>query len=253
MVMTKVNKLYASLYSVALAVILTGCHHKPAPAPPISEAPPKIVSPSPIASLTAIPESVQHGESVELTWNTQNATTVTIDGIGTVSASGSRKVTPQSSTTYHLIAIGDGGSADASARVTVNIPVAKVPELTDAQLFAQNVRDVFFDYDKYDVRPDERETASSDAAFLAQHAEINLVIEGHCDERGSDEYNLGLGENRASAVRDWLVANGVGVDRIKVVTFGKERPFCTTAEDESCWSQNRRAHFVYQAQTSASR
>lgn len=95
--------------------------------------------------------------------------------------------------------------------------------------------------------------ASSDAAFLAQHPDINLLIEGHCDDRGSDEYNLGLGENRASVVRDWLVANGVNANRIRIVTFGKERPFCTTVEDDSCWSRNRRAHFVFEGQTSASR
>ena len=251
--MTKINRLYAGLCSVALLVILAGCHHKPTPAVPISEAPPKIVPPSPTAVLKAIPESVQRGESVELNWNTQNATAVTIEGIGTVSASGSQRIAPQSSTTYHLTAVGDGGSADASARVTVNVPVAKVTELTDAQLFAQNVRDVFFDYDKYDVRTDDQGTANSDAAFLGQHPEISLLIEGHCDERGSDEYNLGLGENRASTTKDWLVAHGVSADRIRIVSFGKERPFCNTAEDDSCWSQNRRAHFVFDGQTTASR
>lgn len=251
--MKKVDKLQAGLCSLVLIVILAGCHHKPTPAAPISEAPPKIVSPSPTASLKAVPESVERGESVELTWNTQNATEVTIEGIGAVSGSGSQKITPQSSTTYHLTATGDGGTADASARVTVNIPVAKVPELTGAQLFAQNVHDVFFDYDKYDVRPDEVQTATANAAFLARHIEINLIIAGHCDERGSDEYNLGLGENRASAIRDWLVANGVSADRIRIVSYGKERPFCTTAEDEDCWSQNRRAHFVFDGQTTASR
>lgn len=251
--MTKVNKFYAGPCSVALLVVFAGCHHKVAPAPPISETPPKIVSPSPSASLKVVPESVERGESVELSWNTQNATAVTIEGIGTVSASGSQKITPQSSTTYHLVATGDGGSADASARVTVNIPVAKVPELTDAQLFAQNVRDVFFDYDQYDVRPDEQGAASSDADFLAQHSGINLLIEGHCDERGSDEYNIGLGENRASTIKTWLIAHGVSADRIRIVSYGKERPFCSTTEDEACWSQNRRAHFVFDGQTTASR
>ena len=251
--MTKVDQLYAGLCSVVLIVILAGCHHKPTPAAPITEAPPKVVPPLPTASLKAVPESVERGESVELNWNTQNATQVTIEGIGTVSASGSQKMTPQSSTTYHLTATGDGGSTDANARVTVNIPVAKVPELTDAQLFAQNVRDVFFDYDKYEVRQNEQGTAESDAAFLAQHAGINLLIEGHCDERGSDEYNLGLGENRASTIKDWLTAHGVAANRIRIVSYGKERPFCTTAEDDSCWSQNRRAHFVFDGQTTASR
>lgn len=251
--MTKINKLHVSLCWVGLAVLLAGCQHKATPAAPISEAPPKIVPESPTVSLTAVPESVERGQSVELTWNTQNATAVTIDGIGTVAGSGSQKVTPESSTTYRLVATGDGGSAEASARVTVNIPAVKAPEPTESELFAQNVKDVFFDFDNFNVRPDEQATASSDAAFLAQHPEINFLIEGHCDDRGSDEYNFGLGEDRASTIKNWLTVHGVSADRIRTISFGKERPFCTATDDESCWSQNRRAHFVFERQASASR
>ena len=249
----KVHKTLGCLCCVALAMILSGCHHKVALAPPVSEAPPKIVPPAPTATLTATPDAIDRGGSLELAWSTQNATDVTIDGIGSVSASGSQKVTPASSATYHLTATGEGGSAQASARVTVNVPVPKSPEPTDEQLFAANVKDIFFGFDNYDVRPDETQTAESDAAFLAKHPNINVLIEGHCDERGSDEYNLGLGEDRASTVRDRLAQLGVSADRIRIVSFGKERPFCTTAEDESCWSQNRRAHFVYESQQHASR
>ena len=248
----KVHKTLVCLCCVALAMILSGCHHKVAPASPVSEAPPKIVPPAPTATLTATPDAIDRGGSLELAWSTQNATAVTIDSIGTVSSSGSQKVTPESSTTYHLTATGEGGSTAASARVTVNVPVAK-PEPTDEQLFAANVKDVFFDYDNYDVRPDQTQTAESDAAFLANHPNINLLIEGHCDERGSDEYNLGLGENRASTVKDRFVQLGISADRIRVISFGKEKPFCAMAEDESCWSQNRRAHFVYESQPHASR
>lgn len=241
----KIDTLSTGLCSVALAIVLAGCHHKMSTVAPV-EAPPKIAPPSPIASLTATPEAVERGAPVELSWNTQNATAVTIDGMGTVSASGSQKITPENSTTYHLTASGDGGSAEASARVTVNIPV--VPGATEEELFAKNVKDIFFDYDRYDVRGDEAQTADSNAAFLAQHQNITLLIEGHCDERGSEEYNLGLGDSRASAVKDLLTQRGVNADRIKVISFGKERPFCTMAEDESCWSQNRRAHFVFESQ-----
>lgn len=249
----KAHKTLVCLCSLALAMILAGCHHKVAPAPPVSEAPPKIVTPAPTATLTATPNAIDRGESFELAWSTQNAAAVTIEGIGTVSASGSQQITPENSTTYHLTATGEGGTAEASARVTVNIPVAKVPEPSEEQLFAANVKDIFFDFDRYEVRPDETQTAESDAAFLAKHPNINLLIEGHCDDRGSDEYNLGLGGNRASSVRDRLIQLGVDASRIRVISFGKEKPFCATAEDESCWSQNRRAHFVYESQQHASR
>lgn len=247
----KFRKSIAYLSCIALAIILAGCHHQVTPAAPVSEAAPPPPPAAPTATLAATPDAIDRGASVALTWNTQNATSITIDGIGAVSASGSQNVMPESSTTYHLTATGAGGTAEASARVTVNIPVAKAPELTDEQLFAQNVKDIFFDFDKYDVRPNETQTAASDAAFLAQHPEINLLIEGHCDDRGSEEYNMGLGEDRASTVRDRLVQLGVGADRIKIVSFGKERPFCSF-DDDSCWAQNRRAHFVFEGQNRAS-
>jgi len=92
---------------------------------------------------------------------------------------------------------------------------------------------------------------STDLQFLVRHPDVKVVIEGHCDERGSDEYNMGLGESRASTVKDALVKGGVGADRIKIVSFGKERPFCAT-ENEPCYRQNRRAHFVFKSQQQAS-
>ena len=129
--------------------------------------------------------------------------------------------------------------------------VAKKPELTDEQLFAQNVKDIFFNYDNADVRGDEQQIVSSDAAFLAGHPALKVTIEGHCDERGSDEYNLTLGESRADKIRNGLIREGISADRIKVMSLGKERPFCSTAENDACWQQNRRAHFVLQPREQA--
>jgi len=111
-------------------------------------------------------------------------------------------------------------------------------------MFAQNVKDVYFDYDKSDVRPSEQTSIQGDIAFLQQHANISFTVEGHCDERGSTEYNLALGDNRASAVKNALVAGGIAADRVKTISYGKEKPFCTES-NESCWQQNRRGHFVY--------
>jgi len=239
------GKFSVFLSAVVFVVVVSGCRHQTpiAKSNPVNTQPP---APSPVASLTATPENVERGYSVQLSWNTQNATSVIIDGIGAVSASGSRTITPQNSTTYHLMAKGEGGNAEANARITVNSPTTTTTTTgpTEEQLFAQNVKDVFFGYDQYDIRSDDQAAVSSDANFLVQHPKLAVLIQGHCDERGSDEYNMGLGENRAEEVKAALIEQGVSADRIKVISYGKEKPFCTTAETETCWQQNRRAHFA---------
>ncbi|MGD0508740.1 MAG: peptidoglycan-associated lipoprotein Pal, partial [Terriglobales bacterium] len=138
---------------------------------------------------------------------------------------------------------------DATARVTVNAAPAPPPSTasnaTEEELFSQNVKDIYFDYDKYDIRAADQGSLQGDAQFLQQHPNIHITIEGHCDERGSTEYNLALGTNRADAVKNALIQAGVGGDRIKTFSYGKEKPFCTES-NESCWQQNRRGHFVYE-------
>jgi len=132
-----------------------------------------------------------------------------------------------------------------SARITVNIPPPPpLPaEPSIEELFARNIQDAFFDFDKYDVRPDARETLTRDAEFLRRYAQVRVLIEGHCDERGTNEYNIGLGEHRAQAAKQFLVSLGISSDRIQTITYGEERPFCRES-NETCWQQNRRAHFV---------
>ena len=112
-------------------------------------------------------------------------------------------------------------------------------------LFGQDIKDVYFDYDKSAIRADQQASLQADAQFLNQHSSINFTIEGHCDERGSTEYNLALGDQRASSVKNALVAAGVSASRIKTISYGKEKPFCMES-NEACWQQNRRGHFVYQ-------
>ena len=124
-------------------------------------------------------------------------------------------------------------------------PPPPQPTVTDEDLFSQNIRDVYFDYDKSDIRADQQSSVQADIQFLNQHANINLTIEGHCDERGSTDYNLALGDQRASSVKNALVAGGVSASRIKTISYGKEKPFCNES-NEACWQQNRRGHFVYQ-------
>ena len=234
------------IFALSALLMLGACKKKVAPPPPPPPPPP----PAPTASISVAPTSIQSGQSATLTWQTSNATDVSIDGIGAVQPNGSQSVSPNDSTTYHLTAKGAGGTQEATARLTVTQPPPPPPPppqptVTDEDLFSQNIRDVYFDYDKSDIRADQQSSVQADIQFLNQHANINLTIEGHCDERGSTDYNLALGDQRASSVKNALVAGGVSASRIKTISYGKEKPFCNES-NEACWQQNRRGHFVYQ-------
>lgn len=239
-------KSYVQLAALAGILVMTAaCKKKVAPAPP---PPPPPAPAAPTASLTANPTTIQQGQTTTLSWKTTDATDVTIEGVGTVPTSGTKTVTPDASTTYTLTAKGPGGSTDASVRVTVNplpAPAAAEAAPSDDELFAKNVKDVFFDYDDSKISGDNQTAVSGDAGFLSQHGGMKIIVEGHCDSRGSAEYNLALGESRADAVKTALVGQGVSADRIKTISYGKERPFCSE-ENESCWQQNRRGHIVLQ-------
>jgi peptidoglycan-associated lipoprotein len=234
------KKNYALLCALAAVLIVGGCKKKETAPPPPPPPPPA----APTASLSANPDSVQAGQPTTLTWRTENANEVNLEGIGKVDPSGSQSVTPQASTTYRLTAKGPGGTQDATARVTVEAaPVQTQTTQTDEELFAANVKDIFFDYDSYAVRPDAQQQIAANAAFLKQHPNWKFTIEGHCDERGSTEYNLALGDSRANSTREALTQAGVSAGNIKTISYGKEKPFCSES-NEACWQQNRRAHFV---------
>lgn len=228
---------------VALAAV-AGCGKKAKPVSPQATAPAAVAAPT--AQLTATPALVSAGDQVQLSWRTTDATTVSIEGIGEVPTSGVKTVTPTASITYHLVAKGDGGTAEASARVTVNAPPAVVvpsSTMSAEEEFKAHVQDIFFDYDTYDIRGDAQATLSRDASYLASNPGAKIVIGGYCDERGSNEYNLALGQKRADAARNALIAAGVAANRIRVVSYGKEKPFCTESTEE-CWQQNRRDGFT---------
>jgi peptidoglycan-associated lipoprotein len=195
-------------------------------------------------TLQASPSSINKGDSATLSWNSTDATTLSIDpGVGAVTAQGSTKVTPSDSTTYTVTASGPGGSASATASVSVNAPPPEPAPAPAAIPFEQAVHDAFFDYDKADIRADVRQGLAQTADYLKANPSIKVTIEGHCDERGSTEYNLGLGDRRASAVKQYLVSLGVSAGSLNTVSFGKEKPFCMD-HIEACWQQNRRGHFV---------
>lgn len=117
-------------------------------------------------------------------------------------------------------------------------PPAAAPTVT-----ASDFRPAFFDFDSYSLREDARAALDQDAKLLRDNADLKVTLEGHCDERGTAEYNQALGEKRANAARDYLVAAGIASSRLQVVSYGKERPFAE-GHDESAWAQNRRAHFT---------
>jgi peptidoglycan-associated lipoprotein len=136
---------------------------------------------------------------------------------------------------------GAGGAGAGGAAATGTT----IPSLPSPKEFVESaaLRDVFFDFDRYDVRAGDKGTLDENAKWLKSNQSALLLIEGHADERGTNEYNLALGERRAKATRDYLVSVGVDAGRITVISYGEERPTCTE-KAEGCWAKNRRAHFL---------
>ena len=260
--MSNKRKITVIWMAVMLVVFAAGCKKKAAPPPP---PPPPVVTPPPpppvpaapvISQFTAEPSSIQRGQSSTLRWAvTGDTTNVSINqGVGVVQKTGNQRVNPSDSTTYTLTATGPGGTNTASATVSVSSPPPPPPpppppaakETLDATI-ARLLQDALFDYDKSDIRSDARDVLTNDAAalktILADFPNATIVIEGHCDERGSAEYNLGLGDRRASAAKEFLQQLGVPADRLRTISYGKERPQCSE-QNEACWQRNRRAHFA---------
>jgi len=236
----------AGLLAAFAAVVFTaGCAKKVTPPPPPPPPPPAPARPT--VTLQASPSSINKGESSTLSWNSTDATQLSIaPDVGAVTAQGSTRVTPSDTTTYTITATGPGGSASATASVNVAQPPPPPPPppaVDYDKLFLQEVRDAYFDFNKADIRADARAALSKTADFLKNYPQIKATIEGHCDERGSTEYNLGLGQRRADAVKQYLVSLGISADRLNTVSYGKEKPFCME-HNEECWQQNRRGHFI---------
>jgi peptidoglycan-associated lipoprotein len=237
--------------SALLLVVTAACHKKtpPPPTPP----PPSVAPPAekPVINyFTAEPTTITTGQPSSLRWSVDNATNIQIDGIGQVSPNGRRAVYPKATTDYHMTASGPGGTAEATTTVTVSTPPppapVQTPQMSPAEILARQVQDIHFDYDKSDIRPEDHSILQGDAnalkTVLSMDPNFIVTIEGHCDERGSAEYNLGLGDRRAAATKEALIALGVPGDKLRTVSFGKERPLCTDAS-EDCYARNRRAHF----------
>jgi len=253
----KINTIGICL-TLTLAMFAAGCKKKAPPPPP--PPPPPVEKPAPppppaapsITAFAAEPSSIERGQSSTLSWSVTDASNISIDnGIGTVQANASRRVFPGASTTYTLTATGPGGTKTATATVNVTEPPPPppppaAPKPTLDQMLSGSVADAYFDYDKSDIREDARAALTKDAdalkAIFSSFPDATVTIEGNCDERGSAEYNLALGDRRATAAKEFLVQLGVSGDKLKTISYGKERPVCTD-HDETCWQKNRHDHF----------
>lgn len=265
----------ASAIAAALCVSLftAGCKKKiaappPPPKPAVVETPKAAPVARPIVKFfTAEPATIERGQASSLRWEVTGAESVSINqGLGIVGnaapggatpavISGNRSVFPSNTTSYTLTATNSGGSVTESVTVNVTAPApppptpTPAPKATFGEAIAREVQDAYFDFDKSDLREDARNTLTQNAdklkTIFRDYPNGTVTIEGHADERGSAEYNLGLGDRRAIAAKDFLVQLGVPADRLRTLSYGKERPQCTEA-NESCWQKNRRAHFTGQ-------
>ena len=226
---------------LGLLLFVGACKKKVAPPPP--PPPPPAPPAAPTVTLRANPTVIERGGSSTLEWTSTNATDLDLEpGIGMVQPSGSTSVSPTESTTYTVTAKGPGGEAKDSVRITVTVPPPPPPP-KPAPKPELKFEDAYFDFDKSDIRPDAREALTKDVEMLREYPNVRILIEGQCDERGSEEYNLGLGDRRANAAKSFLVQGGIGESRLETKSWGKERPVCTE-HNEECWQRNRRAHFV---------
>jgi len=242
---------------LSLTGLTMGCRKKVAVAqptpPPVQEPAPPPAPSLPTASISAEPALVEAGQAVTLKWSSTDATDVSITGLGSVAVEGMQEVHPSQSITYELVARGPGGSAKSSATVNVvapQQPILEPPKLEPKSLVERlqtELSDAYFSFDESNIRSDARAALEKDAAALrsifTDFPDAMVVLEGHCDERGSAEYNVGLGAERVLSARAYLVALGVPAERLRTISYGKERPQCSEST-EACWQMNRRVHFA---------
>ena len=227
--------------------------------PPITELPPPVPTsetrPGPAGSMptvviSASPNTIARGEQTTLNWESTRSTSLVIDnGVGNVAESGSLVVLPRESTTYTATATGPAGDTSSSTRVTV-VPrsargIIRSTDMERLQLAIEEgeVQPLFFEYDQAVITSQGERLLEENARWFRQYPDATIIIEGHCDERGTEEYNLALGDRRAQRVKAYLVQLGIEPNRMQTISFGEERPFAQ-GYDESAYRLNRRAHFV---------
>jgi peptidoglycan-associated lipoprotein len=204
-----------------------------------------------ISEFRAEPNTIERGRFTTLRWSIQGATEASIEPvIGAVQTAGTRQAYPTADMTDTLRAKGPGGTVVARVAVWVTVPSpapAAPPRKTLTDRLVREVLDAHFDFDKSNLRKDAREILTMDASvlkgLLRDFPKASIVIEGHCAERGSAEYNIALGDRRARVSKEFLIEMGVPADRLKIVSYGRERPQCVEST-QVCWQNNRRAHFT---------
>ncbi len=216
---------------------------------------------APTVTIKADNSSLERGQSTKIRWESTNTKILTISGLGELSPSGEQDVSPRVSTTFTATALGDGGNATASVRITVTDPpapeppaerprVTAPPATPIADQFRNAVQPVFFALDKSDISQPEQDKLRRAAEWLNLEKNRGIVfrVEGNCDPRGTAEYNLGLGDRRARAVKDFLVSLGVDASRIELVSYGSEKAQGTEEGAPNVtpsWANDRRADFIY--------
>lgn len=259
------NRLMALLLLAAVALLVQACGRRPPPTPPPTSSGPGSAEgrtssgsvdrnlPAPELSLRIEPPVIHPGESALLTWESRNADRVVIEpAIGAVETSGRIKFFPDGTTTYTVKAEGPGGGLSRSVTVEVrsgsadtNVDQEDIQGLPLTDQFAAMVKPIFFDFDSATLSDEARLTLDGNIRWLErpENRALRILLEGHCDERGTEEYNLALGDERAAVVRDYLVARGMEASRVTVVSLGEERLFDTRRTEEG-YALNRRTQFV---------
>ena len=249
------NSLFICLLFLGL-ILFPACKKKGPDVRPVLPAPTRTETPdpdlppapAPTVSLTASPGTIERGEQSSLKWSSEDGTSLVIDnGIGNVRPAGEIIISPGQSTTYSATVRGRGGEAKASTRVTVLEPRTDPKFSTDARQLGDliekgTVKMIHFAYDKAQLSAAAKATLQQNALYFRQFPDAKFVVEGHCDERGSEEYNLALGDRRGIAVRDYLMQLGIERGRMQSVSYGEEQPL-DTHKSEAAFATNRRAQF----------
>lgn len=218
----------------------------------------EVLPAGPAITFTSDPGAITTGDKATLRWTTQRAESVEIPGLGKFGPSGQTEVTPFQSITYTATARGAGGEASASARVTVTAKADNTGNNASsdgyredvAKDFERNVLPIYFDFDKSDLREDAKSTLNNSASYLLKEnfKTVKFRVEGNCDPRGSEEYNLALGDRRGNEAKTYLVSKGIDPGRMDVVSNGKRTAQGTSEGSPSVkpsWAHDRRADFVY--------
>lgn len=249
------NKVLCATIAAA-CVFAAGCSKKVAvktTPPPAAQQAAATTPDKPLISLfAASPGTIDKGSDTNLRWAVEHANNVRISPVlGQVDESGSRRIFPAADTVYTLTATGPGGTATATASVNLVVHTAsKMPDQATKdriQELLNRIQDAYFDYNRHDIRPDAQQALVADAKtlgeILKQYPDYKLTVQGYCDERGSEEYNLALGEKRAEQAKEYLASLGVPGGQLKTISYGKEKQICDE-HDEACWQKNRRAHIT---------